>query len=241
MTYAIPNLSGNQRTVRPVIQLEGVSKAYSVGDASIVALNNVSLTIYPGEFVAVTGASGSGKSTLMSLIGCLDRPDQGNISLADEPLGLINDNRVAAVRNRKIGFIFQSFNLIPRLTALHNVELPMIYAGIPPAQRLQRAKIALQIVGMQDRALHSPSQLSGGQQQRIAIARALVNNPDVILADEPTGSLDAANVDEVMKLLVQLNKKGKTVVLVTHDMQVANFAERTIFMRDGNIVSDIRR
>ncbi|MEK6748232.1 MAG: ABC transporter ATP-binding protein [Pseudomonadota bacterium] len=241
MAFSIPNFSSNKSNVRPIIQLEGVSKSYTIEHASIVALNEVSLTIYPGEFVAVTGASGSGKSTLMALIGCLDRPDTGDINLDGEPVGHINDERIATLRNRRIGFIFQSFNLIPRLTTLQNVELPMVYAGTPPLKRRRHAMIALQIVGMQQRAQHTPTQLSGGQQQRVAIARALVNNPDIILADEPTGSLDAGNVDEVMKLLSQLNKNGKTIVIVTHDMQVANYAQRTLYMRDGTIISDIRR
>ena len=226
---------------RAMIQMEGVHKAYAVGEASVVALNGITLSVQAGEFVALTGASGSGKSTLMSIMGCLDRPDQGDLMIDGVAVGYGSDNRVAHVRNSKIGFIFQSFNLIPRLTALHNVELPMVYAGVPPALRRQRARVALQIVGMQDRASHTPAQLSGGQQQRVAIARALVNNPDILLADEPTGSLDPANVEEVMKLLVQLNLKGKTIVLVTHDMQVAQYAKRVIYMREGGIVSDIRR
>lgn len=224
-----------------MIRLHQVRKSFVVGGTQVAALRGVSLDIQPGEFVAISGPSGSGKSTLMQIIGCLDTPDTGTVEMNGLMLGHVGDDALAAVRNRHIGFIFQSYNLISGLTALKNVELPMVYARVPAAARAYRARLALEAVGLAERADHTPAQLSGGQQQRVAIARALVNNPDLIIADEPTGALDTAASRQVMALFQQLHRNGKTIVLVTHDADVAAFARRSVTLRDGLIVADGRR
>jgi putative ABC transport system ATP-binding protein len=225
----------------PLIQIDRVSRRYHMGDQALLALNDVSLDIESGEFVAIMGASGSGKSTLMNLLGCLDRPTSGRYQLAGREVSREPAERLAGIRNREIGFVFQSFNLLARTTALENVELPLIYAGVAPRERHERARHALQRVGLADRLDHHPSQLSGGQQQRVAIARAVVTQPKILLADEPTGALDSATSVEVMRLMQELNREGITIVLVTHEPDIAAFAKREIHMRDGRILSDVQR
>jgi putative ABC transport system ATP-binding protein len=220
-----------------MIQLEDVVKVYRMGDILVHALRGVSFTVAEGEFIAIMGASGSGKSTLMNILGCLDLPTEGRYLLDGIDVRRLNDNQLAAIRNRKIGFVFQSFNLIPRSTALHNVEMPLIYAGITQNRR-QRAMAALEAVGIADRARHQPSELSGGQQQRAAIARALVTEPAILLADEPTGNLDSESSVEIMKLLVELNDLGRTIVVITHENDVAAFARRVVRLKDGQIMED---
>lgn len=212
-----------------------------MGDVSVKALHTVSLTIAEGEFVAIMGASGSGKSTMMNILGCLDRPSSGRYLLSGHPISHFNRNALAEVRNRKIGFVFQNFNLLPRTTALEQVELPMLYAGIPAADRRRRATVALARVGLKSRIHHRPNQLSGGQQQRVAIARAMVMNPRLILADEPTGNLDSRTSIEVMALFQELGREGITIVLVTHEPDIAEHAQRNIVLKDGLILSDSRR
>lgn len=220
-----------------MIELENVTKVYQVGTVQIDALDNVSLSVTEGEMVALMGASGSGKSTLMNIIGCLDVPTSGRYMLDGAKVGQLSDDRLAEIRNRKIGFVFQNYNLLPRLNAVANVELPLLYANQPSSA--QRAMQALETVGLGDRANHKPSELSGGQQQRVAIARALVNKPSILLADEPTGNLDTRSGLEIMGILQRLNREsGITVVLVTHEDEIAQFAERITTMRDGKIVSD---
>jgi putative ABC transport system ATP-binding protein len=219
------------------IELVDVAKVYRMGNIQVHALRGVSFSVAEGEFVAIMGASGSGKSTLMNIIGCLDLPSSGAYLLDGVDVRRLNDNELAAIRNRKIGFVFQSFNLIPRSTAVHNVEMPLIYAGLSRNRR-QRALAALDAVGLADRAKHQPSELSGGQQQRVAIARALVTEPAILLADEPTGNLDSESSVEIMKLLVELNDDGRTVVLITHENDIARFAKRVIRLKDGLILED---
>jgi len=221
-----------------MIQLKQVSKTYRVGDNRITALRNVSISIKKGEFIAIVGPSGSGKSTLMNFLGCLDLPQQGQILFENMDLATLSDDELARIRNRRIGFVFQNFHLIPRLNALHNVELPMVYGGLERQQRYQRARLALDAVGMAGRENHRPSQLSGGQQQRVAIARAMVNNPDVIIADEPTGSLDVDTSRDIMELFRFMHQSGKTVILVTHEEDVAAYARRRIRIESGRIFSD---
>ena len=227
--------------VQPLIEVHDLKKDYVLGDNVVHALAGVSLTIAGGEFVAVMGPSGSGKSTFMNMIGCLDRPTSGSYLLAGEDVARMDADALAAVRNRRIGFVFQQFNLLPRTTALENVELPLMYASVQAQERHLRAHDKLKMVGLAERADHQPSQLSGGQQQRVAIARALVNNPSLILADEPTGALDSRTSVEIMALLQELNGGGMTIVLVTHEHDVAAFASRVVQFRDGRVVADDRQ
>jgi putative ABC transport system ATP-binding protein len=221
-----------------LIEARTLVKSYRMGDQVVQALDGVSLDIEAGEFVAIMGASGSGKSTLMNILGCLDRPGTGTLRLAGEEVETLDGDALASIRNRRIGFVFQQFNLLPRTSALDNVELPMVYAGVKPAERRTRALAALQRVGLGERAMHTPAELSGGQQQRVAIARALVNNPSLILADEPTGALDTHTSEEIMRLLAELNVQGMTIVMVTHEADIALWARRCIVFRDGRIVED---
>jgi putative ABC transport system ATP-binding protein len=224
----------------PVIHLESVHKYYDLGEVQVHALRGVSLEIERGEMVAVMGASGSGKSTLMNILGCLDRPSRGSYHLDGVDVAGLSKVQLARIRNRKIGFVFQQFNLLSRTSALENVELPTVYAGLDPAERRRRAEAAIERVGLTDRADHHPSQLSGGQQQRVAIARALVNHPSLLLADEPTGNLDSRTGVEIMSILQELNEEGITIVLVTHEHDIARYAQRTLEFRDGKIRRDAR-
>jgi putative ABC transport system ATP-binding protein len=221
-----------------LIEARSLVKTYRMGEQVVQALNGVSLDIDEGEFVAIMGASGSGKSTLMNIIGCLDRPSSGTLHLAGEEVEGMDGDALASIRNRRIGFVFQQFNLLPRTSALDNVELPMVYAGVKPAERRARALAALQRVGLGERAAHTPAELSGGQQQRVAIARALVNQPALILADEPTGALDTQTSEDIMRLLSELNVQGMTIVMVTHEADIAMWARRRIVFRDGRVVED---
>jgi len=228
-----------EQNTAAVIRIESVHKTYHLGEVQVHALRGVTLEIRSGEFVAIMGASGSGKSTLMNILGCLDRPTKGHYWLDDVDISHMSKNELARIRNRKLGFVFQQFNLLSRTSALENVELPTIYAGIPPAERHKRAGEALERVGLGDRAEHHPSQLSGGQQQRVAIARALVNHPQIVLADEPTGNLDSRTSVEIMDILQRLNEEeGLTVVIVTHEPDIARYAMRAIEFRDGKIRRD---
>lgn len=221
-----------------MVELEGIKKVYSLGKVQVEALKGVSLKIDKGEYVAIVGPSGSGKSTLMNIIGLLDRPTAGSYKLNGIEVSTLSDDQLAYLRNRQIGFVFQSFNLLHRLNALANVELPMLYAKIPSRERREKALKALEIVGLSDRIYHKPNELSGGQQQRVAIARAIVMNPSFLLADEPTGNLDTASSIEIMKIFHQLNEAGTTIIMVTHEQDIANHAKRIVRLRDGLIVED---
>jgi len=223
----------------PVIEVEGLSKTYRLGDVLVEALREVSLTIRRGEYLAVMGPSGSGKSTLMNILGCLDRPTAGVYRLDGEKVDTLGRDALAAIRSRKIGFVFQGFNLLPRMTALENVELPMLYDSLPAEKRMERARSALDSLGILDRERHLPTQMSGGQQQRVAIARAIVNSPSLLLADEPTGNLDTTTSAEILSVFRGLNEeRGITIVLVTHDPEVGRGARRIVRFRDGRIVGD---
>lgn len=221
-----------------MIQVSHVSKIYKNDSVETVALNDVSFEIKEGEFVAIMGASGSGKSTLMHIMGALDLPTKGTYILDGENVGKLKDDELADIRNRKIGFVFQAFNLLPRTSALKNVSLPMVYAGVQKEERIEKAKKFLEMVGLADRINHTPSQLSGGQQQRVAIARALVMNPRLILADEPTGNLATTQAEEIMAIFQELNDKGHTIVMITHEANIAEHAKRIIHLRDGRIIND---
>src|ERR1700745_1561337 len=223
-----------------VIVTDNLWKTYEMGDQQVHALRGVNLRIRHNEYVAIMGPSGSGKSTFMNLIGCLDSPSQGRYWLNGHDVSELNDDELARIRNKEIGFVFQTFNLLARATALHNVELPLIYNGTPAAQRIERAKAVLESVNLGSRMLHKPTDLSGGQRQRVAIARALVNHPSIILADEPTGNLDSKTGIEIMKLFDRLHREGNTIILVTHERDIAEFAHRVISIRDGRIASDER-
>ena len=221
-----------------LISLRNLHRVYEVGTEKVHALNGVDLDIAPNEYVAIMGPSGSGKSTLMNLIGCLDSPTGGSYTLKGQEIGKLSDDELARIRNQEIGFVFQTFNLLPRADALHNVELPLVYAGVKHEERRRRAKEALELVGLGDRMKHKPNELSGGQRQRVAIARALVNRPSIILADEPTGNLDTATGEEIMAAFANIWRQGNTVILVTHEADIAAHARRTVRMRDGKIESD---
>jgi putative ABC transport system ATP-binding protein len=224
-----------------LIETQDLWKTYVMGSEEIHALRGVSTEIQRGEYVAIMGPSGSGKSTLMNLIGCLDTPSKGTYLLNGKRVSEMNDNELARIRNEEIGFVFQTFNLLPRATALHNVELPLVYAGVSSRDRQERAKAALVKVELADRMMHRPNEMSGGQRQRVAIARALVNNPSILLADEPTGNLDTKTGAEIMALFARLHQAGNTIVLVTHEADVAAFAHRVLHLRDGRIEKDVRQ
>lgn len=221
-----------------VIEIQDLVKIYDTGAITLKALKGVNFQVEENEYVAIMGASGSGKSTLMNILGCLDRASSGKYILDGKDISTLDDDSLAEIRNKKIGFVFQSFNLLPKLSSLENVELPMMYNRVPLAERRKRAKIALAKVGLESRMHHKPNELSGGQRQRVAIARALVNNPSILLADEPTGNLDSASSEEIMGIFKELNDEGVTIVMVTHEPDIAAYTKRNILFRDGNIISD---
>jgi putative ABC transport system ATP-binding protein len=223
-----------------VILTKALSKDYQLGTETVHALQGVDIQINKNEMVAIMGPSGSGKSTLLNLIGCLDTPTDGQYWLSGEEVSRLDDNELARIRNSEIGFVFQTFNLLPRTTALHNVELPLIYAGLPAKERHRRAQDALEAVGLAERMTHHPNELSGGERQRVAIARALVNQPSLVLADEPTGNLDSHTSEEIMEILVNLHQRGETILLVTHERDIAGYSERLITLRDGKVETDQR-
>nr|BFE64171.1 ABC transporter ATP-binding protein [Dactylosporangium thailandense] len=229
-----------ESTTKPVLDIQNVKKIYGQGETEVHALRGVTLTVERGDYVAIMGSSGSGKSTLMNILGCLDIPTSGQYLLDGVDVSRLNDRQLALVRNRRIGFVFQSFNLIARTTALANVELPLAYAGVKAAERRRRARAALNMVGLAQREDHEPNQLSGGQQQRVAVARALVTAPALVLADEPTGNLDTQSTNDVLAVFDQLNRSGRTIVLITHEPDVAEHAKRLIRLVDGRIVQDER-
>lgn len=222
----------------PIIQLEHIYKSYFLGKEEIPVLKDINLKVHKNEYVALMGPSGSGKSTLMNILGCLDQPTKGQYFLNGIDVSTMNDNELAQIRNKFIGFVFQTFHLLPRNTALENVEMPLVYAGLPKKERTEKAKIALEKVGLKDRMHHKPNELSGGQRQRVAIARALVNNPSLILADEPTGNLDSKTSIEIMQLLEDIYQQGNTIVLVTHEEDISHYARRIVRLKDGQIFAD---
>ena len=221
-----------------MITLQKLMKIYQMGDSTVHALDGVSLFIGEGEFVAITGPSGSGKSTLMNILGCLDRPTSGSYQLDGAEVATLSDDQLALTRNKKIGFVFQNFNLLPRISALHNIALPLVYAGVAEKERLDRSMTVLTKVGLAERSEHRPNELSGGQRQRIAIARALVNDPAILIADEPTGNLDTKSSLEIMDIFCDLHKQGRTIIMVTHEPDIAAYAERVVHVRDGRILKD---
>ena len=222
----------------PIIQTKDLWKTYTMGSETIHALQSVTLDIERGEFLAVMGPSGSGKSTLMNILGCLDSPTKGDYHLNGKPVSAMDDDSLAHIRNQEVGFVFQVFNLLPRASALHNVEMPLIYSHVPAGERQKRAREALEIVDLKDRTDHRPNELSGGERQRVAIARALINNPSIILADEPTGNLDSKTSHEIMELLSKLDRDGNTIIIVTHENEIAGYARRVIHLLDGQVESD---
>ena len=226
------------KSKKEIISIKSVSKIYNLGETVVKALDNVSLTIYDNDYISIMGPSGSGKSTLMNIIGCLDVPTKGKYKFKNELISEMDDNQLANIRNEKIGFVFQTFNLLPKLNAMQNVEVPLIYSSLGRKERLERAEEALHIVGLQDRMTHKPNELSGGQRQRVAIARALVNKPSIILADEPTGNLDSKSGNEILKFFSKLHKDGNTIIMVTHEESVAKLSKRRIDIFDGKIVRD---
>ena len=221
-----------------MIKFIGLSKEYKLGSNSLLALKNISFKINTGEFVSIMGSSGSGKSTMMNIIGCLDLPTAGQYILNSKDVSKLNNNELANIRNKDIGFVFQNFNLLPRLNALENVILPLLYSGQAPKERINLAKQSLASVGLEERIMHRPNQLSGGQQQRVSIARAIVSSPKIILADEPTGAIDSNTSLEIMEILKSLNKKGITIIIVTHETDISKFAKRILYMKDGEIIKD---
>ena len=221
-----------------IISIRSVSKIYNLGETVVKALDNVSLSIYDNDYISIMGPSGSGKSTLMNIIGCLDVPTKGKYKFKNELISEMNDNQLANIRNEKIGFVFQTFNLLPKLNAMQNVEVPLIYSSLGRKDRIERAEEALHIVGLQDRMNHKPNELSGGQRQRVAIARALVNKPSIILADEPTGNLDSKSGNEILKFFAKLHKDGNTIIMVTHEESIAKLSKRRIDIFDGKIARD---
>jgi putative ABC transport system ATP-binding protein len=236
-----PQRAHDTTSRRPaVIDLEGITKVYKMGTQTVNALGGVDLVIEPNEYVAIMGPSGSGKSTLMNMIGCLDTPTAGRYVLNGQAVNAMDDDELAEVRNREIGFVFQTFNLLPRVTCLQNVELPLVYAGLRPSERKEKAALALESVGLGDRIDHKPNELSGGQRQRVAVARALVNDPALILADEPTGNLDTRTSYEIMQLFEHLYRRGNTLIVVTHEDDIAQHARRIVRLRDGLLESDVR-
>ena len=220
------------------IMLKQITKCYKIGEETVAALAGISLTIETGEFVAIMGPSGSGKSTMMNILGCLDRPSSGSYLLADQEVATMNDDELAKTRNKRIGFVFQNFNLLSRVSAWENVALPLVYARVAEKERLKRAAAILDAVGLSARKQHMPNELSGGQRQRVAIARALINDPSIIMADEPTGNLDSRSSVDIMRIFGKLNEQGKTIILVTHEPDIAQYAKRVITVRDGLIISD---
>ena len=228
----------NNAVGKATIELSGIKKIYKIGDQQVAALNGINLTIREGEFAALMGPSGSGKSTLMNILGCLDRPTVGSYKLDGKEISHLSDDELAAVRNRKIGFVFQNFNLLSKISALENVALPLVYAGVGRKKRLERAHHYLKAVGLDDRADHKPNELSGGQRQRVAIARALVNDPSIIMADEPTGNLDTKSTKEIMEIFINLHEQGRTMILVTHEPDIAACASRQLLVVDGVITKD---
>ena len=226
------------KSKKEIISIKSVSKIYNLGETVVKALDNVSLSIYDNDYISIMGPSGSGKSTLMNIIGCLDVPTKGKYKFKNELISEMDDNQLANIRNEKIGFVFQTFNLLPKLNAMQNVEVPLIYSSLGRKERLERAEEALHIVGLQDRMTHKPNELSGGQRQRVAIARALVNKPSIILADEPTGNLDSKSGNEILKFFSKLHKDGNTIIMVTHEETVAKLSKRRIDIFDGKIARD---